>query len=143
MRQPISITHEFVESFPGHLEPMKLYVSIEYGSAAHLCFCGCGAKVVTPISPTGWKLIYDRDTVSLLPSIGSWNLPCQSHYFITRNRVEWALQMTKSEIEKNRSSDRMVRERYYGANQRPAEADRIHAEVPPRKKSFWSWLIGQ
>ena len=32
----------------------------------------------------------DNGTVSLRPSIGNWQLPCRSHYFIVRNRVVWA-----------------------------------------------------
>jgi len=34
--------------------------------------------VVTPLSPTGWSLIFDGETVSLYPSIGNWNFPCRS-----------------------------------------------------------------
>ncbi|UXI66130.1 DUF6527 family protein [Tahibacter amnicola] len=85
-----SLTHEFVDFVPEQLEPGTLYVSIRYKSASHLCCCGCGEKVVTPLSPTGWRLTYDGKTVSLSPSIGNWNLACRSHYWIERNRVEWA-----------------------------------------------------
>ena len=27
--------------------------------------------------------------VIIRPSIGSWDLPCKSHYHITHNRIEW------------------------------------------------------
>jgi hypothetical protein len=33
-----------------------LYISIVHTTAVHHCFCGCGAKGVTPIRPTDWKL---------------------------------------------------------------------------------------
>ena len=34
-------THKFVTAFPEKLEDGTLYVSVEFGTAAHLCFCGC------------------------------------------------------------------------------------------------------
>lgn len=27
--------------------------------------------------------------VTMRPSVGSFNLPCKSHYYITDNKVEW------------------------------------------------------
>ena len=39
---------ERVTYIPKELGQGKLYVSTEYGVAAHLCACGCGSKVVTP-----------------------------------------------------------------------------------------------
>ena len=56
---------------------------------AHLCFCGCGMKVVTPLSPTGWALTFEGRGVSVTPSVGNWNLKCRSHYVISGNRIEW------------------------------------------------------
>src|SRR5271169_5249133 len=56
----------------------------------HLCLCGCGKKVVTPLSPTGWRMTFDGKTISVHPSIGNWNLACRSHYWISGGRVEWA-----------------------------------------------------
>jgi Family of unknown function (DUF6527) len=35
----------------------------------NLCCCGCGEKVVTPLRPTDWKLIFDGKTISLDPSL--------------------------------------------------------------------------
>ena len=79
----------FIEHFPDQLEPGVLYVSMKYAICAHSCACGCGHKVITPLSPTKWKLIYDGETVTLYPSIGNYGIPCQSHYFLTKGRVEW------------------------------------------------------
>ena len=53
-----------------------LYVSMEYATATHLCACGCGLTVVTPISPTDWQISYNGRTVSLYPSIGNRSFPC-------------------------------------------------------------------
>jgi hypothetical protein len=84
------LSHKFVEFIPDTLAPAVLYLSIEHGTAVHRCCCGCGREVVTPITPNDWKIIFDGETISLRPSIGNWNFPCRSHYWITQNRVEWA-----------------------------------------------------
>lgn len=86
----MKLTHRFVEFMPERLEAGVLYISITYGTASHLCCCGCGREVVTPIARSGWRLIYDGETVSLHPSIGNWAFPCKSHYWISDGRVEWA-----------------------------------------------------
>lgn len=120
-RPAIPIHHEFVELIPEKLAERTLYISVPYASAAHACFCGCGTKVVTPISPTGWELLFDGDTVSLRPSIGNWSIPCRSHYWIVRNRVIWAGPMTEEEIKRGREWDRKLTESYFA--QIEAEAD--------------------
>ena len=84
-----SLHPTFIEHFPDHLERGVLYVSMRYAMCAHSCACGCGQKVITPLSPTKWKLTYDGENVTLYPSIGNYGFPCQSHYFITRGRIEW------------------------------------------------------
>jgi len=117
-----SVTHEFVEYIPEELRDGTIYVSIPFATAAHKCCCGCGRKVVTPLSPTDWRLIFDGDTISLDPSIGSWGLPCQSHYWITRNKVRWAGRWSKDRVEEARSHDRGLKERYFSqGNAEPAE----------------------
>lgn len=92
------LEHVFVDSFPEPLEEGKLYVSMQYASAAHLCACGCGNEVVTPIRKRGWKLMFDGESITLSPSIGSHNLNCRSHYFIKENEICWAGHLTWSEI---------------------------------------------
>lgn len=79
---------EFVDFIPVDLDNGKLYVSLKYCTAVHLCACGCGEKVVTPLRPDGWKLYFDG-TVTLRPSIGNFEFQCQSHYYITENMIEW------------------------------------------------------
>ena len=65
-----------------------LYVSMEYCIAIHLCVCGCGNEVVTPIAPDAWKLTFNGAGISLYPSIGNWDFDCQSHYFIVENKIK-------------------------------------------------------
>lgn len=138
----LTIEHEFVEFIPNQLERGKLYISVAYATAAHACFCGCGTKVVTPINPTGWQLLFDGDTVSLHPSIGNWGFRCQSHYFVTRNRVIWARRMSKEEIERGRHRDQEVTNAYFGTKSSDTE-DRSTQPAKPRRKRFLDWLIGR
>lgn len=105
MKQHI-LRHEFVESFPDQLEEGVLYISVRFAAATHQCACGCGNTVHTRLSPTDWKLTYDGRTVSLFPSIGNWSFPCQSHYWITHDRVEWAASWSPEEIDAGRAKDR-------------------------------------
>jgi hypothetical protein len=109
----LPIRHEFVEFIPERLNERTLYVSTAFASAAHLCFCGCGNKVVTPIHPTGWELLFDGDTVSLHPSIGNWGFHCRSHYWVVRDRVIWARPMSDEKIVAGRSRDRRMTETYF------------------------------
>src|ERR1700731_3881354 len=96
---------EFVEFIPGALQSGVLYISRKYKTASHLCCCGCGNKVVTPLNPSGWRLTEKGSTVSLHPSIGNWSFPCQSHYWIRGGRVEWAPQWSRRQIEEGRRQD--------------------------------------
>ena len=72
------------------LEPDKLYISLDCKVVIHLCACGCGEKVVLPIDPEGWRITYDGESVTLHPSIGNFQFPCRSHYWIKRNKLVWA-----------------------------------------------------
>jgi hypothetical protein len=143
MRDNFAIAHEFVHFVPSQLSERTLYISIEFATATHTCFCGCGAEVVTPISPVGWQLTFDGETVSFFPSIGSWSLKCQSHYWIRRNRVEWAPAMSPEEIAAVRRRDDVDRLRHYKPQGMPADSPPpvlVEPTAPPRPKGFWSRL---
>ena len=116
-----SITHEFADKIPENLEEGKLYISIPYATAVHKCCCGCGSEVVTPLSPTDWELSFNGETVSLDPSIGSWNLPCQSHYWIRNSDVRWVRRWTREEIDNARAHERSTKEGHYGSDRRHKE----------------------
>jgi hypothetical protein len=139
MKPKIVLKHEFVEFIPDELEQGTIYISIRFATASHLCCCGCGSKVVTPIRPTDWKLIFDGKTVSFHPSIGNWSFACRSHYWIRSNHVEWAPSWSKEEIELGRSDDRSAKETYFGDIK--AVADDV-SSLPDSKpqRGFWQAL---
>ena len=107
------LKHVFVESFPDVMEDGTLYISVQYCSAGHKCCCGCGREVVTPLSPTDWSLTFDGDSITLHPSVGNWNFPCRSHYWIRKNRVKWAGDWNEDEIAAGRLFDSRAKKRYY------------------------------
>lgn len=113
-----SLEHQFVETIPEVLVLGVLYVSMEFGTVTHLCCCGCGEEVVTPLTPTDWKLTYDGEAISIWPSVGNWNLPCRSHYVIKAGRVLEAAPWSEERIAAERSRDKATKAAYYG---QPAE----------------------
>lgn len=120
---------ERVRTMPAQLLPGVLYVSEEFETAAHLCACGCGVKVRTPLGPAEWTLTEGARGPSLSPSIGSWQRPCQSHYWIIDGAVEWSRQWNADQIAAGRAREERQREEYYRA-------------LYPRGRMarFWRWL---
>jgi len=114
-----TIKSDFVTFIPTTLESGVIYVSRKYRTATHLCCCGCGNKVVTPLKPGGWKFRSNRNGITLHPSIGNWSFPCKSHYWIRANQIIWAPTWSRSEIEVARRSDRLAREAYFDRTPRP------------------------
>ena len=127
------LTHRFVDDMPEQLEAGFLYVSVRYATAMHLCACGCGREVVTPLSPAQWKMTFDGETVSLSPSIGSWALPCRSHYLITRDKVIEAAAWSEDEVAQGQARDRRKRTEHYTGTSAPLPA----APVRRPKKVGW------
>jgi len=105
--------HKFVRFIPDNLEDNIIYISIEYSIAIHNCCCGCGNRVVTPFSPTDWKLIFDGESVSLYPSIGNWSFRCKSHYWITNNKIIRAESWSNDQIKLSRFMDQINKKKYY------------------------------
>jgi hypothetical protein len=103
------IRHEFVDLIPDVIDEGVLYISITYATATHRCGCGCGEIVVTPIEPTWWTLIWNGKTVTMDPSIGSWSLPCKSHYWIKENEIVWARKWDDLEIKGGSTRDRITK----------------------------------
>ena len=104
---------EEVELMPTLLEPGVLYVSEKFRTAAHLCACGCGEKVRTQLGPLGWRLTKGRSGPTLYPSIGNWQKPCRSHYYIRGGRVLWQGDWTDEEVLEGRRAEEMRRDAYF------------------------------
>ncbi|QVK20761.1 hypothetical protein KHQ82_00015 [Mycoplasmatota bacterium] len=117
-----NIKHYFVEYIPpfDSIDENTVYTSLEFNVSVHRCACGCGRKVTLPIAPDEWQIFYDGETVSLYPSIGNWDYPCRSHYFITDNmfvfeeqlieeRCEQELDINKKEKKKKRKRKESVK----------------------------------
>lgn len=132
------LRHEFVEFIPKELSDGVIYISVQYATASHRCCCGCGSEVVTPITPTDWKLVFNGLSVTLSPSIGNWSLPCKSHYWITENKVEWASKWSQSRIESGRTADKSAKDRFY----KETESSSEHTPKPKPTKKKSSWLSG-
>lgn len=138
MNQAKVLELEFVKSIPSKLEEQTLYVSMDYATVVHKCCCGCGKEVVTPLSPTDWKLTFNGETISLSPSIGNWSFECKSHYWIVQNTVNWADRWSKEQIESGRNHDRHAKNKHYAAD------DAMNAKMTAPGKAregFWARLL--
>lgn len=140
MKHTTTLKHEFVEVIPEQLEEGTVYVSVRYATVLHRCCCGCGSEVVTPLSPTDWKLIFDGETVTLSPSIGNWDLPCRSHYWIWDGQVEWSGEWPDGKIEAARRRDRLAAEARLAGVGRTESGDREQAPAPQRTRGLWERL---
>ena len=120
-----------VHYMPKELKPGVLYVSEEFGAAAHLCACGCGAKIRTPLGPTEWTLEETFKGPTLRPSVGNWQQACQSHYCIHRGEIIWAGKWSPKQIAAGRRGEEKRRRTYYDA------IDRQRGGVFRR---FWHWV---
>lgn len=131
------LEHRFVDEIPEAPDGGVLYVSIPYATAVHLCCCGCGREVVTPFSPAQWQITFDGESVSLHPSIGSWNLPCRSHYVIRNGRVIEAPQWSDEEVAFGQARDKRARATLYGSNVGAIPKREAAKGPPPRKARGW------
>lgn len=132
----------FVEYVPKVLKPGVLYLALDHATVVHLCACGCGTKVVTPLGPARWRLTFDGDTVSLWPSIGNWQFPCRSHYWIRESAVAWAAPMTDDEVAALREEEASTLERYYrrrAGDSGPAGSDPAARPAARGARRRWHW----
>jgi hypothetical protein len=120
-----------------------LYISLDYGTVIHNCACGCGSEVNTPLSPTGWKMIYNGETITLNPSVGNWSFDCKSHYWITEGKIEWASTWSDGRIKKIRKVENNERHKFY-ESKKPTPViietdEKQDLEEPLSKKKWWQW----
>lgn len=134
--------HLFVEAMPDKLDEGVLYVCVGYATSAHKCFCGCGREVVTPIHPTKWKLTFNGVNVSLSPSIGSWSLPCKSHYWLENGRIGWAETFSDKEIQAVRARDLHAQDGYFATSKNHSPSIDIESpQTQPVWRTLANWLL--
>lgn len=119
-----------VHYLPKELEEGFLYVSEEFGVSGHLCPCGCKNKIITPLDPTEWSFKEVNGKPTLFPSIGNWQLPCKSHYWITDGVIEWSYQWSEEQIIEGREAEEEKRKSYYS-----------NLENKPKKQSLFKRFI--
>lgn len=115
----VLFAHEEVASLPEMLQANILYVTTDRDVAGHLCACGCGREVITPLSPTDWRITFGGSGPSLHPSIGNWSFPCRSHYIIKSGSAIWAEDMSDNAVSQGRQRDKANKRRYYGRRKVP------------------------
>lgn len=131
------LEHRFVHYIPEQLEPGVIYISMDYATAAHSCCCGCREQVITPFTPTDWKLTFDGETISLRPSIGNWNFPCRSHYIIRNSRILGAEPWEDKQVAGERRRDKKRKQQHYDEKSKCEELPSI---VPtPHGKNLGLW----
>lgn len=131
-----SITPQIVELAPSPLQDGALYISPKYKVAIHLCACGCGEKVVTPLSAAEWQVDLHGGTVSMSPSIGNWSMACKSHYWIRKGRIVWSGAISKKAMKQVFAQDQQA----IALQQSLANAK--SPKTGGWLGSFWRWLRG-
>lgn len=131
-----------LEYIPEKLAPGKLYISLEYNTASHLCACGCGFEVVTILGPADSTITSNERGVSISTSIGNSNFPCKSHYWIEDNCILWESDMTPRLTALSRARDKAAKARLYGATPAPgATAPFTAPGISPmsrdKRKPWW------
>jgi len=112
------ISPQFVDRMPEVLENGIFYVCERYSIALHNCCCGCVMEVSTPLSETEYHLGKADGKVSLWPSVGNHDFPCESHYVIEKNKVIWAGKMSRVAIERGRRADLRMKRPPFGTHVR-------------------------
>lgn len=141
MIRHLSLEHRFVRNVPRELEPGILYISMDYATAVHSCCCGCGERVVTPFTPTDWRMTFDGESISLHPSVGNWNQSCRSHYIVQHGRVLEAGPWSQARIEAERLRDKAAKAAHYGSETRidSATGDLCDAPNPSATPTHRIW----
>lgn len=119
-----------VDSMPRDLEPNTLYYLERFGTASHLCACGCGAKIRTPIDVNEWSIVKTEQGPTLHPSVGNWQKECKSHYYIRKGKIVWCGAWTEKQIQEGRYREQQARIDHY---------NRIYSKQSVFNK-IWLWI---
>lgn len=133
MPKQTTISLRRVKYIPKSPEPGVLYVAEEFRAAVHLCACGCGEKVSTPLGPAEWLFKETASGPTLHPSVGNWQLPCKSHYWIRDGAVVWSTAWSTAQVDAGRRAEDERRRAYYTARS---------LERGGRFSRLWRWIVG-
>lgn len=87
---------------------------------------------MTPLGPTEWSFEEWSGQATLRPSIGNWQWPCRSHYWITAGEVEWAGDWSTKQVERGRRAEDDRRRAYFESRKRSKNVGMFGA--------IWNWL---
>jgi len=137
----------FVADIPDVLEEGVVYLALAYDAMVHLCACGCGREVSTPIGPTDWKISWNGEALSVWPSVGNGALSCRSHYIIDAGRVRWCPNMTDQDIADERRRTAIAKGQLRPPSA-PVQTVEVAPPSPPLPQKPWSvrllqWLVGK
>jgi hypothetical protein len=85
-------------------------------------------------------MFFDGESVSLAPSIGNWEFPCRSHYWIRDNTIRWAPAWTEQQIAAGRRRDSADLESYFA---RRHEANEIAEQASNSQAPGQSRLLNR
>ncbi|HPY81637.1 MAG TPA: DUF6527 family protein, partial [Bacteroidales bacterium] len=71
------------------------------------------------------------------PSIGNWSFNCQSHYWIKRNKIVYAREWDKEEIQFGRTNDEKRKAKYYNKENESVSS----VTKRPKKKKRWKKFL--
>lgn len=77
-----------VERIPANLENGVVFHSEEFELAGFLCPCGCGHRI-TLLVPDSHQVWSHNGLATISPSVGVFDAPCRSHFFIRDGGVDW------------------------------------------------------
>lgn len=142
MTRQTHIEHRYVDVIPNELEEGTLYISRRFNTASHLCACGCGTRIPTPLNPSKWTLTDHGKTVSLSPSVGLGTLECRSHYWIRRSQIDWFPDMTDAQTRRAQARDHYASQVFTGEVVPPPPQPQPARPNEPKGwwQSFLNWL---
>ena len=108
---------QFVESFPGKLEPGELYLAMEFATAAHLCACGCGTKVITPF-PQPIGKCHSTGKTFLSSPLWAIDVSLPLALLGALGSYQWAGDMSQEAINAGRKRDAEAKVRLQGCQAR-------------------------
>lgn len=89
--------YRLVERIPNILQEGIVYHTEEFELAGLLCACGCGHRI-TLLVPDSHRVSDERGYATIWPSIGVFDAPCKSHYFINAGEIQWRPAFSASQV---------------------------------------------